>query len=156
MKKFLCGLTALLLTLSLAACGGKTEAGHSGDDMSLAELRDSILDGVEDLPMLMDTEPDQESFEYFTFIPWEEGLSALVSEAAINAVPHSVVLIRAGDSKRAAELAKEVEANANPAKWICVEAEKTIVSVHGSTILLVMSSAKTADAIAANFDSLWK
>ena len=146
---------ALVIAFSLCACGSSSAASYPGDSMSLSEIKDDILSGVEDLPTLMDIEPDEESFSYFTFVQPEDGLSALVSEAAMSAVAHSLVLLRTSDEQRAQELAKEIEANADPRKWICVEAEKTIVSTHGSTILLIMSAEKTADAIAANFDSLW-
>ncbi|MGN1001641.1 MAG: hypothetical protein ACI4PC_02630 [Oscillospiraceae bacterium] len=161
MKKLVCALLALTLVFSLAACGSSASSGENsqtypGDGMSVTEIKDKVLEGLEDLPMLGDIEPDAESFEYYTFVPYQEGVECIVSEAMISAIAHSMVILRAPDAETAQTLAQEIETNANPAKWICVEAEKTIVSVHGSTILLVMSSEKNADAIAANFDALWK
>lgn len=162
MKKIVCALLALAMIGSLAACGsspassgGSTQT-YPGDEMSVSEIKDKVLEGLTDLPMLGDIEPDAESFEYYAFVPYQEGVECIVSEAMINAIAHSMVVLRAPDAETAQSMAEQIEANANPAKWICVEAEKTIVSVHGSTILLVMSSADTADAIAANFDALWK
>ena len=73
----------------------------------------------------------------------------------INAVPHSVVLMRAQDAETAKQLAADVEANLNPAKWVCVEAEKTAVLVHNCTVLLVMSWSDVTDALTANFNALW-
>ena len=49
----------------------------------------------------------------------------------------------------------DVEANLNPAKWVCVEAEKTAVLVHNCTVLLVMSWSDVTDALTANFNALW-
>lgn len=160
MKKLVCAVLALALTAALAACGsssassGQTQT-YPGDEMSVSEIKDKVLEGLDDLPAVGDIEPDADNFEYFAFVPWEEGVECIVSEALINAVAHSMVILRAPDAETAQSMAGEIEANANPAKWICVEAEKTIVSVHGATVLLVMSSASAADAIAANFDALW-
>ena len=53
------------------------------------------------------------------------------------------------------KLAADVEANLNPAKWVCVEAEKTAVLVHNCTVLLVMSWSDVTDALTANFNALW-
>ncbi|MBQ6842030.1 MAG: hypothetical protein IJO80_02280, partial [Firmicutes bacterium] len=60
------------------------------------------------------------------------------------------------DSETAAKVAADMDANKDPRKWCCVEAEKAEVIVNGSTILLVMSSTDAATAIANNFNALWK
>jgi len=94
-------------------------------------------------------------FPAFTFIDYIEGAEAVISEGMISAIAHSVVLVRVPEGTDAADVAAQIEANADPRKWICVEAEKTVVSQHGSLVLLVMSSEATATAIAANFDALY-
>lgn len=151
MKRFLSLVLALVLVFALVGCGG----GGKDIDMTAGEVLDKVLEGVEDLPMVQTQTLAADTFEFFAFAPWVEGYDAVVSEAMINAVAHSVVVIRTADSAAAAELAKTVEANANPNKWICVSAEKTIVRQHGSYVLLVMSYDATAQAIAGNFDSLF-
>lgn len=124
-------------------------------DMSLEEMFEVILDGVENLPSVQNITLDSETFANYLFIDPIEGAEALASEGMINAIAHSAVLLRLPDGADAEAVAKEIEANADPMKWVCVGAEKTIVSTHDNTILLVMSFADTADAIAANFDALW-
>lgn len=76
-----------------------------------------------------------------------DGVEAIAADSLINAVPHSVVLMRAQDAETAKKLAADVEANLNPAKWVCVEAEKTAVLVHNCTVLLVMSWSNVTDAL---------
>lgn len=120
---------------------------------SLSALMDAINEGVEGLPDVGTVELNADNFEHFAFVQYFEGAEGFVSEALINALPHSVVLVRVPEGDDVQTVADRIEANADPRKWICVEAEKTIVSVHGNTILLVMSSADVADAIAANFDA---
>ncbi len=158
MKKTITFIIAAVMLLSFAACGGKgsTDAEKKpGDTMSLEEIFDTILADVKDLPAVSNVAVNSENFESYLFIKPIDKAEALASEGLINAVAHSAVLLRVPDGTDAAAVAADIEANANPRKWVCVEAEKTIVSVHGNTILLVMSFAETADAITANFDSLW-
>ena len=154
MKKIVVVLLALMLMFTMAACGEK-ETTALGDTMTLEQIMPEILKGVE-LPMVMDMPLDAENFEFFAFTPYAEGLTGLASEAAISSIAHSVVLVRAADSETAAKVAADMDANKDPRKWCCVEAEKAEVIVNGSTILLVMSSTDAATAIANNFNALWK
>ena len=54
-----------------------------------------------------------------------------------------------------AAVAADIEANMDPRKWICVEAEATMVKTSGQYVLMVMSSQEIVDAISANFDTVF-
>lgn len=148
-------LCAAVLVFSLAACGSKKdETTDPLADKSLTEVMDSILTDVTDLPMAANVDLDKDNFASYAFTPWADGYEGLASEAQIGSIAHSVVLIRVPEGTDAAAVAAEIEQNANPRKWICVEAEKTAVMHSGRTILLVMSFETTADAILDNFAKL--
>ena len=151
MKKIICAVTITLL-LCLAACGQS----DGTDSIPLGDLMETILKDVPDMPMTMDTAIDSENFSSFLFIQPIEGAQGLASEAAIGSIAHSVVLLRLPEDVNGDAVAAEIKNNANPRKWICVEAEKIIVEKSGNTILLVMSWEKTADAVAENFRSAGK
>ncbi len=180
MKKVLSLILCAMLVLTLAACGSKggNDTNQSGaeDTMPLAEMAEKLLEGLneEELPMMMPPttlsalaegiplengmtkeQVVDELFKSYLFIPSVEGAEVVVYDAAITSVPHSVVLLRLPEGADAEAVRADIETNANPAKWVCVEAEKVNVVAHGSTILLVMSDVETADAIAANFNALW-
>ncbi|MEG2222204.1 MAG: hypothetical protein RRY95_05710 [Oscillospiraceae bacterium] len=123
-------------------------------EKSLSDTVDAILKDVADLPKSATTELTDEQFNFFLFIDKPEGATAVTADAMIGSIAHSVVLMRLPDGADVAKIAKSIEANADPRKWICVEAEKTIVKTNGNLVLLVMSSAAAADAIAANFAAL--
>jgi len=152
MKKLTALLLAVLLVFGLAACAGSPAESNAkpGDTMTLQDILTSITKDVADLPDTETTALTKDNFEYFAFTAMPDGVDAL-----INAVPHSVVLMRAQDAETAKKLAADVEANLNPAKWVCVEAEKTAVLVHNCTVLLVMSWSNVTDALTANFNALW-
>lgn len=123
-------------------------------DMTLDDIMAAILNGVE-TPMAEVMALDEESIQYFAFTTMPEGGEAIVSEGMISAIAHSVVLVRVGDAADAEKVAAEIEKNADPRKWVCVEAEKKVVLTHGDTVLLVMSNTAAADGIAANYEALY-
>lgn len=121
---------------------------------SLNEMMDTILSGIDELPMVGNTEIEENNFSYFLFIDAIKGAKALASDAMIRITPHSVVLLSVPEGTDVASVAKDIEANANPAKWVCAIAEKVAVTYKNNLILLVMSSEELTDAIVANFEAL--
>lgn len=153
MKKFLSLLCALALALTLGGCAGKSNADPLSD-MTLEEILTASLKDVPDLPAYQPTPLTADDFEFFAFVPYQEGYEGLQADALIGATPHSVVLVRVPADKAEA-VAKTMLENADPRKWICVAAEKTVVDRSGGTILLVLSSGETANAILTNFKALY-
>lgn len=136
----------------------KEPATAKGDEMSLLEIVDELYKGYseEDLPALETNElTDPETFEWITFIPYVDGYEAVCSEPMMSSIAHSVVLVRVPDGTDVESVRSAIEANLNPAKWVCVEAEKTAVIAHNNTILLIMSTVERVDTISANFNALW-
>lgn len=122
-------------------------------EKSLTDLMTSILNGVE-TPNYAITELAAEQYPLYLFIDQPEGAQAVTADSLIGSIAHSVVLMRLPDGADVSGIAKQVKDNADPRKWICVEAEKVIVKTKGDLVLLVMSTTDIADAIAANFDAL--
>ena len=116
---------------------GQLHMGHALD-ATLQDILTSITKDVADLPDTETTALTKDNFEYFAFTAMPDGVEAIDADALINAAPHSVVLMRAQDAETAKQLAADVEGNLNPAKWVCVEAEKTAVLVHNCTVLLAL------------------
>ena len=145
-------IMSLVMALTLTACSSGDNTAETTPSKPLAEIMDDLYADIEELPMVGNTELDAENFQYFAFVDYPQDAEALASDALINAVAHSGVLVRVKEN--AQSIAESMEKNANPNKWVCVGAEKTIVKRKGNLIMLVMSSEATADAIAANFDKL--
>jgi len=122
---------------------------------------DKVFEGIpeDEMPMLMPADMNEgskympltvDNSEYNVGVPRDAYKEGIAAESAISAIAHSVCLLRA-DS---AEAAKDVEANADPRKWVCVEAEKKIVRQSGDVVILIMTSADLADRLDANFQAL--
>lgn len=135
---------------SAEASGGSALAG------SLEDLMAQMYNGIsaDEMPMVGNIELTEDNSEYCTGVPRSQYTEGLASDAMINAQAHSVCLLRAESAEAAETLAADVEAKANPGKWICVTAEKTIVDRIDNVVILIMTSADLADRIHANFQAL--
>lgn len=163
MKKLFAILTACFMLTTFVACGSSNNSSSSGSsntdsvsfDGSLEDYMTALYDGIDEnnMPAVMTTPITEETEESFlgTTADFKD---AVASDAMISAIAHSVCLVRAENEEQAAELAKLIEEKANPAKWVCVEAEKKVVKQRGNLVLLVMSQPELADNIIANFDKL--
>ena len=134
--------------------GGYEELPPVEINPELSAMMGKILTDVGELPVLGEMPLDSENFQYFAFCEYQEGLEGLASEAMMGSIAHSVVLVKVPEGISASAIAEEIETNVDPRKWICVEAEKTIVSVKGDIVLLVMTQEATANAINDNFLAL--
>lgn len=127
--------------------------GCSSSKSDSQDLR-SILVDISDGADCVDTEEidlDNDNFQSYAFIEYQDGFKGLASEALINAIAHSVVLISVPEGSDSATLAKEIFDNADSCKWICTEAEKTAVCYTDDLIILIMSFEDTTDKMVENF-----
>ncbi len=143
MKKL---FTVLLIICMLFGCSSQSE----GEDLK-SILTDISVDA--DNPDTEEIELGKDNFESYAFISYQEGYKAIASEALINAIAHSVVLISVPDGSDTASLAQEIFENANSCKWICTEAEKTAVCYTDELIILIMSFEDTTDKMVENFQN---
>ncbi|MGN0478465.1 MAG: hypothetical protein ACI4GO_03440 [Hominenteromicrobium sp.] len=147
MKKLFALALAVVLALSLAACGTK----ETGETISgaLPEIVDRLYDKVdvddetrEFLKTgLMTTDIPAENLEYFFGVSDVDFEEAVASEPMINAKAFSVCLMRVSDGTDIEALKAEIREKANPNKWICVGVDPGDVRVEsvGNLILLIMA-----------------
>lgn len=157
MKKTAMIMSIVLALCLFAGCGDKKATSDASANVAgtLPEIMVKLYDGVKaELPKTMDMEITEENSEMFLGVAKSEYKEALASDAMINAVAHSVCLVRANSADEAAALAKTIEEKADPRKWICVEAEKKIVTTKGDLVVLIMTYADAAAEIEANFNKL--
>lgn len=121
------------------------------DNRALSTIMAEITTDLGEMPMIGEIEADKESFEFYTFVPYVEGAEAYISEPMMGSFAHSVVLVRLPEGQNVNDFASKVKANADPRKWICVEAEAVKVSTKGNLVLLVMSSEERVNKITSKF-----
>ncbi len=148
---------SLLLILSISligftACGKKELTPEQDLETIMEDLYAGISD--EDKPMLFNKEITEEEKSYFLGTEDIEFEEAFASDAAISSIPHSVVLLKVKEGTDVEKVKEQIKENADPRKWICVEAEKVIVKNKGNLIILIMSSEDMAEKIETNFSKL--
>ena len=159
MKKLLALILAVAICLFAVACTSdkKDNADNANlyTNVNLTALLDSFYEAIpeDERPMLMSMTLTDEDFEFFTFVPFEEGLKAAVSEPMIGSIAHSVVIVETPDANKAQEIADAMKANANPRKWICVEADVVEAATNNNLAMLLMTTADGGmkDAILSAF-----
>lgn len=118
-------------------------------------ILEQLVGGINDELVVMNTEIMSDMFEYFAAVPYIEGAYMVVSAPMIGSIAHEVVLVELPEGTDVAAVAAEMEANMNPRKWVCVEAEATWVKTSGQYVVMVMSAAEMAAAIEANFNTVF-
>lgn len=156
MKKALCLLSSLLICLVLVGCKAEENKKQNQNiERSLPEIMEKLYEGIgeEDMPMgLSNTELDDENFQFYAFanVNYKE---AIASESMTGSIAHSIVLIRLENASDADKAVEDIKNNANPRKWLCVEAENTYVLSKGDLVVLIMSN-DIAPKIKENFENL--
>ncbi|MBQ9941127.1 MAG: hypothetical protein IJO74_06275 [Clostridia bacterium] len=121
-------------------------------DGDLKSVIDAVTKDIAPAELSVETiSIDAELFPAFFPIEAPETFEAYVCAPLIGSIAHEVSVLRVADNDVATAVAEQLKENLDPRKWICVEAEKTIVEVRDNVILVVMSTADVADAALANF-----
>ena len=134
---------------------GDTATELSAEEQEVLDTVQQLVAGAADEIMCDNIIISSDQYPYYLFIDYIEGSIAASSSAMIGSIPHSVVLLKLPEDADVAAVAAEIEENMDPRKWICVEAEATMVKTSGQYVLMVMSSQATVDAISANFDTVF-
>lgn len=142
------GLLLIVGVILLTGCTTKNVEGNLEDIMS--KLYEGIKE--DELPMMLgNIELTSENIENYvgTKIEFKEGIA---SESQVGSIPHSIVLLRV-DASKVEDIKAKIKENANPRKWICVEAENVEVLSKSDLVALIMTS-ENFDKIKTNFENL--
>lgn len=87
-------------------------------------------------------------------VAYHAGLSDLsqvdgitLSESMVGSIAYSVVYVRTKDGADVEAIKQTMMDNIDPAKWICVTAEKQMAASFGNDIFYIMTAAETADLV---------
>lgn len=147
-------LSLLLAAMTLVAVSGCKKAAPAAEPTptptpaivevtgSLEDIMQQIYDGTDlELPMLGNVEITKDNVGYYFGVDGLEFTEGLASEAMINAIAHSVCLVRLPDGADIEAVKADIKANANPNKWICVCVDESDVIVDniGNLVILIMA-----------------
>ena len=167
------GIAAVAMALSmtmLTGCGNS--AARNSDEVSTEAAPDSAgmvhLENVDEvsaffdevyggvaedlLPMEVMTNEldinDNDMMSYHTGLTDTSGIAGVyLSESMMTSTAYSAVYIRTTDDADAESIRQQLMEKINPAKWICVTAEKQSSALFGNDIFFVMGHQDTVDAV---------
>lgn len=91
---------------------------------------------------------DADTIQFISAVKSLDKVSEISISGPMMAPPaYQMVVVRVKDASDAESVAKEMLENANPAKWVCVQAECVRVGVCGDTIMMVMYTVDDATAL---------
>lgn len=181
MKRKIAWILLASMTLSIAACGNKTgdsvaddgnitaEATEGALDTS-ANLEGSCADILDEIYKTAKTDDDYFSYtddfenveiteaeeEYILGTTEIDYTDSVYSAPMMSSIAYQCVLLRVSEDQDIEAAKKLLEENADPAKWICVEAESVVVENVGDVILFIMADKDVADAAKEAFLALKK
>lgn len=95
----------------------------------------------------MDME-DRDTIIYNTGLTDINGISGItLSESMMGSIAYSMFYIRTTDDADPEDIRQRIMDNIDPAKWICVSAEKQAAGIFGQDIFYVMGSEETVDLV---------
>ena len=169
MKRKIAWILLAAMTLSIAACGNKTGDSVADDGNITAEATEcaDILDEIyktaktdddyfsytDDFENVEITEAEEEYILGTTEIDYTD---SVYSAPMMSSIAYQCVLLRVSEDQDIEAAKKLLEENADPAKWICVEAESVVVENVGDVILFIMADKDVADAAKEAFLALKK
>ncbi len=172
MKKIIAIILALAAILSFAACGNNadnetttqapetTQAPATELAGTLEEITEQIIEKTTTIEMMLApaTEVDFSDVEVAkTFIgvdPTDKIERAVFKEPMIGSIAFSLCLIDAKDGVDIEALKQEILDGVNFRKWICVAAEKVLVTNCGDKIMMVMSTQEIVDDVYNAFNAI--
>ena len=168
MKKIIAVLLALAAILSFAACGNNETTDTETTTLApayeltgtLEEIANQIIEKTTKIEMMLmpPTEvdfADVEAAKYYIGVdPTSKVSKAVFVEPAIGSIPFSMCIIEGAEGVRIEDLKNEILESVNYRKWVCVAAEKVLVSSCGNKILMVMSTEEIVDDVYSAFLSI--
>ncbi len=162
MKKIIAILLALAAILSFAACGNNSGVAED-ETTTLApayeltgapeEISARILEKTTKIEMML-MEPTPVDFSdvevaksYIGVDPTSKVSSAVFVEPMIGSIPFSMCIIEGAEGVKIEDLKNEILEGVNYRKWVCVAAEKVLVSSCGNKILMIMSTEEIVDDV---------
>lgn len=161
MKKIICILLALSMMFAFAACGGNgnnettTEAPQAAAELTgtLEEIAANVYSNATKIEMMLGDPmeidlADVDAANYYLGVSSTDSITrAVFSEPMIGSIPYSMCLVTAKEGADVEALKNEILEGVNYRKWMCVAAEKVLVTNCGSTIMMVMAQEEIVDDV---------
>ena len=161
MKKIVTILISTLMIFTLVGCSSsKVERDPVlSEDLTkvlekIYETADLDKDFKDSLQYYQTVELNEDNIQGYlenTDVKFTEGIC---SAPMMSSIPYELVLLKVDENADIDAIKSSIKENANPRKWVCVEAEEVVVESIDNTILFLMANKAQADPIKNAFMDL--
>lgn len=161
MKKIITILISTLMIFSLVGCSSNKVERNPVLSEDLTKVLDKIYETADldeefraSLEHYQTVELNEENIQGYlgdTDFKFTEGIS---SAPMMSSIPYELVLLKLDENADVDAVKSTIKENANPRKWVCVEAEEVIVESIDNTVLFLMANKTEATPIKNAFMSL--
>lgn len=123
------------------------DPGDNGDwtppaeaDEDLAGYINQIIGNFNIIGTLPPSPLTEENFAQMIFIDYIDGARGAISQAAMTAQPHIIILVELPEGTNAATVVSNIESRFDPNMWICAEAEIFEVHSAGNYVLVIATN----------------
>ena len=147
-------------TSSTQAVAGKILPGTMEENINkiMEENPVEFMGGVIPLDLTDASEDALLAFESYTGLKARELIKeGAVYEPMMGSQAFSLVLVRVADATKAEQVARDMKANIDPRKWICVQADQVMLAGYGDVVMFVMLDSalgKTAQSYVDAFQKI--
>lgn len=140
--------------------GQKTLPGTMEENINkiMEENPVEFMGGVIPLDLEDASEDAQLAFKSYTGLEARELIKeGAVYEPMMGSQAFSLVLVRVTDAAKAEQIAKDMKANIDPRKWICVQADQVMLAGYGDVVMFIMLDSalgKTAQSYVDAFEKV--
>lgn len=152
--------TATAATESTKPADGKTLSGTMEENINkiMEENPVEFMGGVIPLDLTDTSEDALLAFKSYTGLEARELIKeGAVYEPMMGSQAFSLVLVRVTDAAKAEQIARDMKANIDPRKWICVQADQVMLAGYGDVVMFVMLDSalgKTAQSYVDAFEKV--
>lgn len=147
-------------TESTKPAADKTLPGTMEDNINkiMEENPVEFMGGVIPLDLEDVSEDALLAFESYTGLKTRELIKeGAVYEPMMGSQAFSLVLVRVSDAAKAEQVARDMKANIDPRKWICVQADQVMLAGYGDVVMFIMLDSalgKTAQSYVDAFEKV--
>lgn len=167
MKRKIAIILLAAMTLTFAGCGNN-EGNSVTDTENRSEVSENLEGSCSDILATVYENADlgidftyyensaipEESEEYILGTTEVDFTDSVYSAPMMSSIAYQCVLLRVSEDQDVEEAKKLLEENADPIKWVCVEAESVVVENVGDVILYIMADKDSAAAVKDAFLAL--
>lgn len=161
MKKIIAIVMSALMLFSLVGCSSNKVERNPVLSEDLTKVLETVYESAdlsEDFKTALENyqtvELNEENIQGYLGNADVKFTQGICSAPMMSSIPYELIMLRLDESADVDAVKESIKENANPRKWLCVEAEEVVVESIDNVVLFLMANETEATPIKDAFMSL--